>query len=330
MDHRGKKLDDPRLLQHIRSMGMAQNASSRFSRDKASGIAEGFEHQRLLIVPEFRIRQVADLPLLRDLRVTRLGQFWKARQHLITRVKGAPEQIWIYCLAGRGEAEIGGHTHQIGAGDLLVLPARKPHRYFADKDLPWTILWFHVTGLRVTDYSDALGLDPVHPVLHAPAPDELQRAFEEIHDIALHGFTDADLLAVSTGFVRMVGMFRRYARPKNERARSSEGRMAAIVDAVQQRLFEPWTVGVMAKQAGMSQAHFSERFKIQTGMSPMAYVIHLRMQRAAAFLLSRDASVKEIAAEVGYDDAYYFSRLFRSVFGVSPRAYRMRMKEEDS
>jgi AraC-like DNA-binding protein len=81
----------------------------------------------------------------------------------------------------------------------------------------------------------------------------------------------------------------------------------------------------MAGRAAMSVAHFSERFKTQTGMSPMAYVIHLRMQRAAALLQWAEASVAEIAARVGYEDAYYFSRLFRSVFGVSPRAYRQHL-----
>jgi AraC family transcriptional regulator, arabinose operon regulatory protein len=286
------------------------------------GIAEGFERQRLLVVPGFRLREVATLPLLRDLRVTDLGQFWEAKRHLMTRRKGIPEHVWIYCLAGRGGAEVGGKQYELGAGDLIVLPARKAHRYFADPETPWTIFWFHITGDRAADHASALGLDLAHPVLHAPATDELQRAFEDVHRHALDGFTDAGMLAVATGFIRMVGMFRLGARSRNEKVRGSEDRLAQVVDAIQQDLLQPWTVGAMAESAAMSVAHFSERFKTQTGMSPMAYVIHLRMQRAAALLQWAEAPVAEIAARVGYEDAYYFSRLFRSVFGVSPRAYR--------
>ena len=289
------------------------------------GIADGFERQRLLIVPEYRLREVATLPLLRDLRVTDLGQFWEAKRHFMNRPKGITRHVWIYCLAGRGGAELGGKQYTLGAGDLIVLPARKAHRYFADPEIPWTILWFHITGERAADHAAALGLDLAHPVLHAPATDELQRAFEEIHRHALDGFTDAGMLAVATAFIRMVGMFRLGARSRNERVRSSEDRLAEVVDAIQQDLLNPWTVSAMAESAAMSVAHFSELFKRQTGMSPMAYVIHLRMQRAAALLQWAEAPVAEVAARVGYEDAYYFSRLFRSVFGVSPRAYRQHL-----
>ena len=301
---------------------MPRARSLAWTRRGESGIEEGFEGQRLLVVPASRVKEVASLPLLRDLRVTHLGQFWEAERHLVIRPKGAVEHVWIYCLAGRGGAEVGGRRYSLGAGDLIVLPARRAHRYFADPDLPWTIFWFHIEGERAAAYAAALGLDLANPVLHSPATDELQRAFEEVHRHALDGFTDAGMLAVATGFARMVGMLRVGSRSRSERVRSSENRLAELVDAIQQDLLQPWTVSAMAERAAMSVPHFSERFKAQTGLPPLAYVIHLRMQRAAGLLQWSDAAVAEIAARVGYDDAYYFSRLFRSVFGVSPRAYR--------
>lgn len=291
-------------------------------------IEDGFEGQRLLIAPGQRVKEVAALPLLRDLRVTHLGQFREARRHLVTRPKGAAEHVWIYCLAGRGGVEVGGRHHSPGAGDLIVLPARVSHRYFADLEVPWTIFWFHIAGNRAADHAAALGLDAANPILHTPATDDLQRAFEGIFRNALDGFTDAGMLAVATGFTRMVGMFGLGARSRNERVRNSGKRLEEVVDAIQQDLLHPWTVGVMAKKAAMSPAHFSERFKEQTAMSPMAYVIHLRMQRAAGLLQWSESPVAEIAARVGYDDAYYFSRLFRSGFGVSPRAYRKLLSAE--
>lgn len=307
---------------------MARSIRLPDTTDDETGIEDGFEGQRLLIVPHHRVKEVVALPVLRDLRVTHLGQFREARQHLVTRPKGAAEHVWIYCLAGRGKAEVGGRHHALGAGDLIVLPARAPHRYFADPGVPWTIFWFHISGNRAQDHAAALGLDVTHPVLHTPATDDLQRAFEEILRHALDGFTDAGMLAVATGFIRMVGMFGLGARSRNERVRNSGKRLAEVVDAIQQDLLHPWTVGAMAEKAAMSAAHFSERFKEQTAMSPMAYVIHLRMQRAAGLLQWSEASVAEVATRVGYDDAYYFSRLFRSVFGVSPRAYRKLLKAE--
>jgi hypothetical protein len=82
-----------------------------------TGIKDGFGGQRLLIVPGHRVKEVAALPLRRDLRVTHLGQFREARRHLVTRPKGAAEHVWI---------DVSGQHHSPGAVDLIVLPAALP------------------------------------------------------------------------------------------------------------------------------------------------------------------------------------------------------------
>lgn len=72
----------------------------------------------------------------------------------------------------------------------------------------------------------------------------------------------------------------------------------------------------------MSVSHFSERFRRQTGQSPMAYFIHLRMRLACRLLDLSGKSVKTVALEVGYRDPYYFSRLFKKSMGLAPEKYR--------
>jgi len=290
------------------------------------GIAEGFANQRLLVVPEHRVKEVAKLPVLRDLLVTHLGQFADAANHHVVRNHGTDEYVLIYCLAGRGGGEIAGDSFTLEAGDLVVLPPKIGHRYFAHPDAPWTIFWFHFTGERAADYVAALGIPEGEHILHTPSTDELQRAFEGTYRHALDGFSDAGLLGISTGFARMIGLFRRYARSRNNRARQAEDRVLRVIVALQDALPRRWTIEGMAKLAGMSPAHFSQCFKAQTGEAPMAYIIHQRMQRAAALMQRADATIGEIAALVGYEDPYYFSRLFKSVFGTSPRHYRDRLR----
>lgn len=290
------------------------------------GIAEGFANQRLLVVPTHRVREIAKLPVLRDLRVTHLGQFAAAKNHLIVRKHGTGDYVLIYCLAGRGGGEIAGGSFTLEAGDLVVLPPGISHRYFADQDAPWTIFWFHFTGERAPDYVAALCIPEGEHVLHAPSTNELQRAFEGTYRHALDGYSDAGLLGISTGFARMIGLFRRHARSRNNRARKAEDRILTVIIALQDGLSKTWTIKAMAKLAGMSSAHFSQRFKAQTGEAPLAYLIHQRMQRAAALMQLGDSTISEIAARVGYDDPYYFSRLFKSLFGASPRHYSDRLR----
>ena len=58
----------------------------------------------------------------------------------------------------------------------------------------------------------------------------------------------------------------------------------------------------------------------------MDYLIQLKMQRACQLLDLSDLRVKEVAAKIGYDDPYYFSRLFSKVMGLCPQTYRNNVK----
>jgi AraC-like DNA-binding protein len=89
-----------------------------------------------------------------------------------------------------------------------------------------------------------------------------------------------------------------------------------------EHLDEPLQVSTLAAQASVSPSHFFALFKRQTGTAPIDYFIRLRMNHARELLDSTGSSVKEIAATMGYDDPFYFSRVFKSVHRVAPAMYR--------
>lgn len=77
-----------------------------------------------------------------------------------------------------------------------------------------------------------------------------------------------------------------------------------------------------AELCGISESGFYQHFKAWSGVSPNEYRTELRMAAAKSMLQNSNLSVFEIALRVGFDDPYYFSRLFKRCVGVSPRAYR--------
>jgi AraC-like DNA-binding protein len=83
-----------------------------------------------------------------------------------------------------------------------------------------------------------------------------------------------------------------------------------------------WTVKELASRAGLSRSPFAARFVRLTGVSPMAYLSRVRMQKAAGLLRSQGASLADAAAASGYQSEAAFSKAFRRHFGAPPGQYR--------
>ncbi len=83
-------------------------------------------------------------------------------------------------------------------------------------------------------------------------------------------------------------------------------------------------VAQMAERSGLPERSFKRRFHAATGMSPLEYVHTLRLEEAKHMLERETCSIEAIANEVGYEDAGFFSRLFRRHVGLTPAAYRKR------
>ena len=80
----------------------------------------------------------------------------------------------------------------------------------------------------------------------------------------------------------------------------------------------------MVRLSGLAERSFKRRFQQATGMSPLEYVHTLRLEEAKQMLESGDEPVEAIANEVGYEDAGFFSRLFRRKVKLTPAQYRKR------
>ena len=89
-----------------------------------------------------------------------------------------------------------------------------------------------------------------------------------------------------------------------------------------QHLNQPLHVATLAAAVNVSPSHYSALFKRLMGCPPIDFFIHLRMERACRLFDSTSLNVKEVAAALGYDDPFYFSRTFKAVKRVAPSEYR--------
>lgn len=110
----------------------------------------------------------------------------------------------------------------------------------------------------------------------------------------------------------------------------SSGFLAALADralgkalhAIHQSPDARWTVGDLARCAGMSRSAFAERFQRLVGMPPMHYIAAWRMQRAMGMLATIEISVAQAAVSCGYETEAAFAKAFKRHFGIGPGAVR--------
>lgn len=85
-------------------------------------------------------------------------------------------------------------------------------------------------------------------------------------------------------------------------------------------------VAAMVSLSGLPERSFKRRFARATGMSPLEYVQTLRLEESKQLLETTEVPVEGVAVEVGYEDASFFSRLFRRKVGLTPAQYRKRFR----
>lgn len=91
-----------------------------------------------------------------------------------------------------------------------------------------------------------------------------------------------------------------------------------------------WTIANLAHQVGLSRTRFAERFRHFLGEPPMAYLARWRVKLAADILMSSEANVAEIAAQVGYASEAAFNRVFKRELGCPPAQFRRSRSREIS
>ena len=115
-----------------------------------------------------------------------------------------------------------------------------------------------------------------------------------------------------------------------ELARSGHGFSHALADPRVRQAVElmhadsrrAWTLETLARAVGLSRTALAEKFRSAMGDTPLNYLRGLRMQQAMRLLSDSSRPLDAVAAEVGYQDAFSFSKVFKRTVGLAPRDFR--------
>ena len=291
---------------------------------------DGFAGELLISIPQNvlagAIQKGQILP--HQLYVSHIGYFPKALYHYCQRPQGCVDNILFYCVQGKGYYTLDGHTFTLNPNQYVIVPATdKPLVYWSDTEDPWSIYWVHFTSDALQAFNRAYHIVPEQGPQYIPHNEKGIRIWEEMYENLSRGYSPENLMNTNLCPYHLIATFV-FSQQQNQNSSSPEKAIIReTIDYMKNNLDKTIRIEDFADLNKYSVSHFSKLFRLTTGMSPIEYFIHLKMQKACQLLYTEDSRVKQIAALLGYDDPYYFSRLFKKYMNTSPETYRKSVRK---
>ncbi|MFC3748227.1 helix-turn-helix domain-containing protein [Paenibacillus sp. GCM10012306] len=287
-------------------------------------IEEGFNAQKLIVLPDHIIKDYAQHPLIRPLHLTDIGYFPLAQHHYRERPEGSAAYIIIYCVNGEGWYRVQGQkTQLLQKGSAVIIPAGIEHEYASSTEHPWSIYWWHMKGENAADFFS--GSDGACEPIPIPVDKSLKivELFDECYELLQKGYTLHHIIYVSQLACHLAAILKfSQLQPLSSQQQRHKHDIERSVKFMTEHLEEHLSLKELAAESKLSIPHFTHMFKKATGYSPIDYYLRLKVQLACQHLDLTDHSIKEISHRLGFQDPYYFSRLFKKIMGLSPSQYR--------
>ncbi len=270
------------------------------------------------VIPDPVIKTLSRHPLTRELYPLAFGHYRRAAGHHMHR-EHHNDDLLILCTEGEAFLSIEDEPCVVKAGDLVLLPAGAAHRYTAVPENPWTIHWVHYTGPLAVDFRQHMGFTDGVRILHPGRQPRLLVDFNGLLSVRQTGFRTPGLVHVAN---RLRQLLAAIPLSIGESGQSQQPDLDIIHNFMREHLDERVSLRQLADLTGLSATHFATRYHELTGVSPIQHFLHLKVEQACQMLDTTDLSFTQISSHLGYDDNYYFSRLFKKVMGLSPTDYR--------
>ncbi len=126
----------------------------------------------------------------------------------------------------------------------------------------------------------------------------------------------------ATGFLIVNDLLRHAFATESGHLRPKSAAVRSTVEYIHQSFASPLSVRTLAQRVGLCVSAFSRRFSDETGFTPGAYLLRVRLKNAKKLLIGSEYSITEIAQQCAFSSAAHLSSSFKKRYGFTPSAYR--------
>lgn len=282
---------------------------------------DGFKDEILIVTPP-ELYLGAD-NIIRQLHITDIGYFPQAGEHWIERENGCSSYIIIICTGGSGFIESAGIKSPVKNGEAVVIPAGTPHAYGSGSSAWWEIYWIHFNGTLAGELSRKLsGIDFCRPFALAPG-EESRMLFSDICSDFMEGISPLKYDLICSKFWHLAGSL---TADRHNGTGTSTGLIRKCLDIMEASISGRLNLDRLSREASVTPQYLCRLFKQKTGQTPIEHYNQMKIQRACRMLDLTELRINEISRQLGFEDQYYFTRVFKRIMGQAPRDYRRRQK----
>lgn len=228
----------------------------------------------------------------------------------------------LYLTRGTGIVRFRGSPPlPIKAGNVLLIVPGLWHDYTPDPETGWEEYWIMFNGPQAGPLVSELGFPKRVPLASLGIDDDFRLLFTRMLEVAGKHLPFAE--AVHTGLLLQLLA----AAQSSVQLRKDQGdRKESFVQQARKRMAntpeKSFDMKSLARELGVSYPHFRRVFKASAGIPPQQYLLDQRIIMAKRLLETPGIKLAEIARRAGFNDPYYFSRLFKSRTGIAPSLWR--------
>ena len=226
-----------------------------------------------------------------------------------------------YVTAGKGYIVFNGKQYAVEKGDFYMVNTTHPHYYYADPDDPFEKVWINVYGTFMDHITEALNLEPI-----TVCRVDVSENFKEIHNVLK--WKNAYEVSEMTEQIA-VQLFRLLYRVHigMRVSKTHSDRYLQISNYIKMHITDGVNISRVCADNYISKSTLYRLFREERGISPTAYIKNMKVNIAATILKTTNLEIPEIIRQLDFYDYSHFSRIFSSVKGCSPIAYRKKFQD---
>ena len=244
--------------------------------------------------------------------------------------EGRNDYQLLYIAAGKGEFYFKGSKEPtiVTKGNMILFRPGEPQVYYYYAVDKTEVYWVHFTGWKVEEYLERYELPHDENVFYTGVSPDYPWIYNQmIRELQLQRVNHEDMISLYMHHIFIT--INRYIKERRETKNDTINDIERAAHYFKDNYNKQISIEQYAEEHLMSVNWFIHSFKSVMKMSPMQYIISLRIAMAKGYLENSTKNIAEISNEVGYENALYFSRLFRKYTGITPTEYRKKRGKGD-